>query len=73
MKPNLDRLHAVVTEARRRRSEGYTGKDIWREDLKPAAAARAQIVPLLEEERDKLKAQLEEVRLRRVPFYYISS
>ena len=61
MKPNLDRLHAVVTEARQRKAEGYTGKDIWKEDLKPDAAVRAKIVPLLEDERDRLKAQLEEV------------
>lgn len=61
MKPNLDRLHAVVTEARQRKEEGYTGKDVWKEDLKPDAAVRARIVPLLEEERDRLKAQLETV------------
>ena len=62
MKSNLDRLHAVVTEAKQRQSEGYTGDDVWREDLKPDGAARAKILPLLEEERERLEAQLAEVR-----------
>ena len=61
MKNNIDRLHAVVTEARARKRAGYEGKDIWKEDLQPGAAARAQIMPLLVEEREWLKAQLEEV------------
>ena len=52
VKPNIDRLHTVVTEARARKQAGYDGKDVWKEDLHPSAAARAQIVPLLEEERD---------------------
>ncbi|PSR74069.1 hypothetical protein PHLCEN_2v10141 [Hermanssonia centrifuga] len=59
-KPNIDRLHAVVTEARAKKQAGYTGSDIWREDLHPSAAARAQIIPLLEEERERLKSQLAE-------------
>lgn len=62
VKPNIDRLHAVVTEARARKQAGYTGKDVWTESLHPSAAARAQIVPLLVDERDRLKAQLAEVR-----------
>ena len=62
MKLNVDRLHAVITEAKERQKEGYTGKDVWKEDLKPDAATRARIVPLLEEERERLKTQLEEVR-----------
>lgn len=62
MKPNLDRLHGVVTEAKRRKAEGYSGKDVWSEDIKPDAAVRGKVMPLLEEERDRLKAQLEEVR-----------
>lgn len=60
-KPNIDRLHAVVTEARSKKQAGYTGNDVWREDLHPSAAARAQIIPLLEEERERLKSQLAEV------------
>lgn len=64
VKPNLDRLHAVVVEAKKRKAQGYTGKDIWKEDLKPDAAVRAKLVPLLEEERDRLKAQLEELDQR---------
>lgn len=62
VKPNIDRLHAVVMEARARKQAGYTGKDVWTENLHPSAAARAQIVPLLVDERDRLKAQLAEVR-----------
>lgn len=73
VKPNLDRLHAVATEARRRRDEGYKGKDIWREDLKPDASARAKIVPLLEEERDRLKTQLWEVRVQCFPMFIFVS
>jgi len=64
VKPNLDKLHAVVTDARQRKAEGYAGKDIWKEDLKPDAAVRAKLVPLLEGERDRLKAQLEELDQR---------
>ena len=63
VKPNIDRLHTVVTEARARKQAGYDGKDVWKEDLHPSAAARAQIVPLLEEERERLRRQLEEVSL----------
>jgi hypothetical protein len=51
----------VVTEAKQRQRAGYTGKDIWKEDLKPDAAARAKIIPLLQEERERLQAQLDEV------------
>ena len=64
VKNNVDRLHAVVTEARARThsAEPYEGKDVWREDLHPGAAARAQILPVLEEERARLRKQLAEVR-----------
>ncbi|GJE93303.1 hypothetical protein PsYK624_094620 [Phanerochaete sordida] len=64
VKPNLDKLHTVVTEARKRQAQGYEGKDVWKEDLKPDAAVRAKIVPMLEEERDRLRAQLEELDQR---------
>lgn len=63
VKPNVDRLHTVITDARARKKAGYTGKDVWREDLQPSAAARARIMPILESERDRLKAQLQEVHL----------
>ncbi len=69
VKPNVDKLHAVVTEARARKKAGYTGKDIWREDVQPSAAARARIIPILEAERDRLRVQLEEVRLLRSVAY----
>ncbi|KAI0825556.1 hypothetical protein BC629DRAFT_1586459 [Irpex lacteus] len=64
VKPNVDKLHAVVTEARARKKAGYTGKDIWREDVQPSAAARARIIPILEAERDRLRVQLEELDQR---------
>ena len=72
---NLDTLHRVVTEARERRQRGEqpgagggtgtgTGKkkDLWRADLQPRAAVRAQTVPALERERDALRARLADVR-----------
>jgi hypothetical protein len=62
VKPNVDRLHAVITDARARKKAGYSGNDIWREDVLPSAATRARIIPLLQTERDRLKAQLEAVR-----------
>lgn len=61
MKENLDKLHAVVTEARARKQTGYSGSDVWRDDLQPRAAVRARTIPLLQQERDRLKAQLAEV------------
>ncbi|KAI0343017.1 hypothetical protein BDW22DRAFT_1419756 [Trametopsis cervina] len=64
VKPNVDRLHAVIMDARARKKAGYTGKDIWREELLPSAAARARIIPTLKSERDRLKAQLEELDQR---------
>ena len=62
MKENLDNLHAVVTAARARKQAGYDGKDVWRDDLQPRAAVRARTVPLLEQERDRLRAELAQVR-----------
>ncbi|KAI0690309.1 hypothetical protein BC835DRAFT_1365226 [Cytidiella melzeri] len=64
VKPNVDKLHAVITEAKERKKAVYTGKDVWREDVQPSAAARARIMPILESERDRLKAQLEELDQR---------
>ncbi|CDO69325.1 hypothetical protein BN946_scf184746.g6 [Trametes cinnabarina] len=61
VKENLDNLHAVVTAARARKQAGYDGKDVWREDLQPRAAVRARTVPLLEKERDRLRAQLSQL------------
>ena len=51
----------MVTEARARKQTGYTGKDVWKEDLQPRAAVRARTIPLLEQERDRLMAELAEV------------
>jgi len=63
---NLDTLHRVVTEARERRQRGEQPgaggngkkKDLWRADLQPRAAVRAQTAPALERERDALRARL---------------
>jgi len=75
---NLDTLHRVVTEARARRRRGETDtdtdpggssssnnnlKDRWRADLQPRAAMRARTVPVLERERDSLRARLADVRV----------
>ena len=61
VKENLDNLHAVVTAARTRKQAGYDGKDVWREDLQPRAAVRARTIPLLEQERERLRAELAQV------------
>ena len=61
VKENLDNLHAVVTAARARKQADYDGKDVWREDLQPRAAVRARTIPLLEQERDRLRAELAQV------------
>ena len=64
VKENLDNLHAVVTAARARKQAGYDGKDVWREDLQPRAAVRARTIPLLEQERERLRAELAQVSSR---------
>ncbi|KAH9857318.1 hypothetical protein C2E23DRAFT_807505 [Lenzites betulinus] len=61
VKENLDNLQAVVSTARARKQTGYDGKDVWREDLQPRAAVRARTVPLLERERDRLRAELSQL------------
>ncbi|KAI0630834.1 hypothetical protein C8Q77DRAFT_1135434 [Trametes polyzona] len=61
VRENLDNLHAVVTAARARKQAGYDGKDVWREDLQPRAAVRARTVPILEKERDRLRAELSQL------------
>ncbi|KAH9888792.1 hypothetical protein C8Q73DRAFT_708262 [Cubamyces lactineus] len=61
VKENLDNLHAVVTAARARKQAGYDGKDAWKEDLQPRAAVRARTIPLLEKERDRLRAELSQL------------
>ena len=63
VRENLDSLHAVVTEARARKQAGYNGHDVWREDLSPGAAVRARTVPVLEKERERLRTELQSVRL----------
>ncbi|THH13750.1 hypothetical protein EW146_g6502 [Bondarzewia mesenterica] len=41
--------------------KGGARKDIWRPDLLPRAAVRARTIPLLEQERDRLRTQLAEL------------
>lgn len=52
----------MVTEARARKQAGYNGKDVWIDNLHPGAAVRARTIPLLEAEKRRLQAQLDEVR-----------
>jgi Nnf1 len=61
MKQNIDDLHAVVLEARVRKQTREIRQDIWKQDLHPRAAARARTVPLLEDARNKLLAELNQV------------
>ena len=52
-------MHAVVTEARTRRHAGEApGPDTWKADLNPRSAVRARTIPVLEGERDELRARL---------------
>jgi hypothetical protein len=63
LKRCIDDLHAAVVDAKLRKQRGEVRPDIWREDLHPRAATRAQTVPLLEKERERLLAELQEVFL----------
>jgi hypothetical protein len=56
-------MYAIVHEGRQRRQRGelYTGRDAWRDDIPPHTATRARTVPVLEEERDRLRTALVEV------------
>lgn len=57
----IDDLHAAVVDAKLRKQNGEVRPDIWREDLHPRASTRARTVPLLERERERLLAELQEV------------
>lgn len=61
LKQCIDDLHAAVVEAKLRKQKGEVRPDIWKEDLHPRAATRARTVPLLEKERERLLAELQEV------------
>ncbi|KAI0046731.1 hypothetical protein FA95DRAFT_1344364 [Auriscalpium vulgare] len=62
LQENLDRLQAVVDDARRRKRSGEPRPlNAWREDLEPRAATCARTIPTLEAERDKLRKQLTEL------------
>jgi hypothetical protein len=57
----IDTLHKCVLEAKECQKRGIVPKDAWRADLTPRAAVRARTVPVLEDERDRMRVQLEEV------------
>jgi hypothetical protein len=58
----IDEFDAVIVDARlRRRASAPVPPDAWREDLTPRQAVRARTVPLLEQERDRLKGYLAQV------------
>ena len=62
-KDNIDRLHAVVTEARERKQRGEPpGPDTWRPNLEPRNAVRARTIPILREEKATLEERLAQVR-----------
>ena len=61
LKQCIDDLHAAVVDAKLRKQKGEVRPDIWREDLHPRAATRARIIPLLEKQRERLLAELQEV------------
>ena len=63
LKQCVDDLHAAVVDAKLRKQKGVVRPDVWREDLHPRAATRARTIPLLEKERERLLAELQEVRL----------
>ena len=54
-------------DAKLRKQKGVVRPDVWREDLHPRAATRARTIPLLEKERERLLAELQEVRLLTLP------
>jgi len=57
----IDTLHKCVLEAKECQKRGIVPKDAWRADLTPRAAVRARTVPVLEDERDRMRVQLEEL------------
>ncbi|KZP30545.1 hypothetical protein FIBSPDRAFT_1038201 [Athelia psychrophila] len=61
VKPNIDILHAIVTEARARKQSGGTGTDVWKEGIEPQAATRARALPSLEKEATKLRTTLAQI------------
>ena len=58
----LDTLHKCVLEAKECQKNGIVPKDAWKPDLAPRTAVRARTVPVLEEERDRMRSQLENAR-----------
>jgi kinetochore protein NNF1 len=59
----MDDLYAIAQDANSRTDadEPYKGTDVWRPDLHPRTAARARTVPVLTEERNRLKKELEDL------------
>ena len=61
---NIDKLHAVVMEARERKERGEPpGPDAWRPNLESRNAVRARTIPVLREEKAKLEERLAEVSI----------
>ncbi|EJD07353.1 uncharacterized protein FOMMEDRAFT_100544 [Fomitiporia mediterranea MF3/22] len=56
---NIDKLHAVVTEARERKQAGLPpGPDTWKPNLEPRTAVRARTIPILQREKAALEKKL---------------
>jgi len=55
----IDTLHKCVLEAKEAQKNGTEPKDAWRDELAPRIAVRARTVPVLEEERDRMRKDLE--------------
>ncbi|KDQ19025.1 hypothetical protein BOTBODRAFT_63154 [Botryobasidium botryosum FD-172 SS1] len=62
----IDELQTVISAGRARVSTSDKGKDMWKADLDPKAAARARTVPILKSERDRLLEALREVEAKNV-------
>jgi hypothetical protein len=54
----IDRLHAIVDEAKKRKVAGVDVPNAWREDLPPRNAIAARTVPVLKKEVEWMKAKL---------------
>jgi len=55
-------FHQTIVEARARKTaDPETVKDVWKENIDPKTAVRARLVPVLQSERDRLRAVLADV------------
>ena len=66
-KDNIDKMHAVVIEAKEREKAGQLpGPDTWRPNLEPRTAVRARTIPLLRNAKAELEERLAAVRFNAV-------